>query len=106
MNLASLLVVLAIADPSLGKLRIPIGQFAAEWRGTGITLRDVTPEATRDVLEKELPGLVELMRAEGLKKTRRAVLSRAAAGTRRRAAPARCGRRPTAAARSDGRRAA
>ncbi len=53
--------------------------------GTGITARDVTPEATRDVLEKELPGLGELMRAEGLKKTRRAVLSRAAAGTRGRA---------------------
>jgi molybdenum cofactor synthesis domain-containing protein len=50
--------------------------------GTGITPRDVTPEATRDVLHKELPGLVELMRAEGLKKTRRAVLSRASAGTR------------------------
>lgn len=50
--------------------------------GTGITERDVTPEATREVLEKELPGLGELMRVEGLKKTRRAVLSRAVAGTR------------------------
>ncbi len=50
--------------------------------GTGITARDSTPEATRAVLEKELPGLGELMRAEGLRHTRRAVLSRAAAGTR------------------------
>lgn len=50
--------------------------------GTGIAARDVTPEATRAVIEKELPGLGELMRAEGLKKTRRAVLSRAVAGTR------------------------
>lgn len=50
--------------------------------GTGITARDSTPEATRAVLEKELPGLSELMRAEGLRHTRRAALSRAAAGTR------------------------
>jgi len=50
--------------------------------GTGITPRDVTPEATRDVLEKELPGLGELMREQGLKFTPRAVLSRAIAGTR------------------------
>jgi molybdenum cofactor synthesis domain-containing protein len=50
--------------------------------GTGITARDVTPEATRDVLEKELSGLGDLMREQGLKFTRRAVLSRATAGTR------------------------
>jgi molybdenum cofactor synthesis domain-containing protein len=50
--------------------------------GTGVSARDVTPEATRAVIEKELPGLGELMRAEGLKFTRRAVLSRAVAGTR------------------------
>lgn len=49
--------------------------------GTGIAHRDVTPEATREVLEKELPGLGEIMRAEGLKHTRRAVLSRGTAGT-------------------------
>jgi molybdenum cofactor synthesis domain-containing protein len=50
--------------------------------GTGIASRDFTPEATRDVLERELPGLSELMRQQGLNFTRRAVLSRAAAGTR------------------------
>ena len=50
--------------------------------GTGIAPRDVTPEATRAVVERELPGLPELMRAEGLKSTRRAVLSRAVAGVR------------------------
>ncbi len=49
--------------------------------GTGIAHRDVTPEATRDVLEKELQGLGEIMRREGLKHTRRAVLSRGTAGT-------------------------
>ncbi len=50
--------------------------------GTGITPRDTTPEATRLVIQRELPGLAELMRAEGLKHTRRAVLSRSLAGTR------------------------
>lgn len=50
--------------------------------GTGVALRDVTPEATRDVLERELPGLPELMRSEGRKATAFSVLSRAAAGTR------------------------
>jgi len=50
--------------------------------GTGVALRDVTPEATRDVLEREVPGLSELMRAEGHKTTPFAVLSRAVAGTR------------------------
>src|SRR5579871_1759943 len=41
--------------------------------GTGIGPRDVTPEATRAVIEKDVPGVAELMRAEGIKKTRRAV---------------------------------
>jgi len=50
--------------------------------GTGIAPRDVTPEATRAVVEKEIPGLAELMRADGLKHTRRAVLSRGIAGSR------------------------
>lgn len=50
--------------------------------GTGVAARDVTPEATKLVLEKELPGLSELMRTEGLKVTRRAVLSRGVCGTR------------------------
>ena len=50
--------------------------------GTGITARDNTPEATRLILQKELPGLAELMRQEGLKYTRRAVLSRSLAGIR------------------------
>jgi molybdenum cofactor synthesis domain-containing protein len=50
--------------------------------GTGVAPRDVTPEATRAVIEREIPGLGELMRASGLEFTRRAVLSRATAGTR------------------------
>jgi molybdenum cofactor synthesis domain-containing protein len=50
--------------------------------GTGVALRDVTPEATRGVVEREIPGLGELMRSEGQKFTPKAVLSRALAGVR------------------------
>ena len=50
--------------------------------GTGISARDVTPEATRAVLEKELPGFGEIMRTQSFAKARTAVLSRAVAGTR------------------------
>lgn len=50
--------------------------------GTGLSPRDITPEATRDVIEREAPGLAELMRAESLKITPLAALSRAVCGTR------------------------
>ena len=50
--------------------------------GTGLGPRDVTPEATRSVCDRLVPGLGELMRAESLKKTRYAVLSRGTAGLR------------------------
>ena len=50
--------------------------------GTGLSPRDVTPEATRKVLEKEIPGIPEAMRAEEMKITPLAMLSRAAAGIR------------------------
>jgi len=50
--------------------------------GTGISPRDVTPEATRAVLEKELPGFGEAMRMASLAKVKTAILSRALAGTR------------------------
>lgn len=49
--------------------------------GTGFGPRDVTPEATRAVIDREAPGLAELMRAEGLTHTPMAALSRAVAGT-------------------------
>lgn len=49
--------------------------------GTGFGPRDVTPEATRAVIEREAPGLAELMRHAGLEKTPMAALSRAVAGT-------------------------
>ncbi len=50
--------------------------------GTGLGPRDVTPEATAEVCEKMVPGLAEIIRAEGIKKTRNAVLSRGVAGVR------------------------
>lgn len=50
--------------------------------GTGIAPRDVTPEATRTVLEKELPGFGEVMRAQSFAIVKTAILSRATAGTR------------------------
>ena len=53
--------------------------------GTGPALRDVTPEATLDVIEKELPGFGELMRAASLKFVPTAILSRQTAGIRGRA---------------------
>jgi len=60
------------------------GQLAAIFTtgGTGVALRDVTPEATRSVIDREIPGLPELMRAKGRQSTPLAVLSRAVAGTR------------------------
>src|SRR5208283_1373649 len=51
--------------------------------GTGVTPRDVTPEATREVIDRELPGMAEAMRAESLKKTPNAMISRAVAGIRK-----------------------
>ena len=51
--------------------------------GTGLGPRDVTPEATRAVVEKQIPGLAELMRVEGVKKTRMAALSRGIVGARK-----------------------
>lgn len=50
--------------------------------GTGLSPRDVTPEATLDVLERELRAIPVAMWVEGLKHTPRAMLSRAVAGTR------------------------
>ena len=50
--------------------------------GTGISVRDVTPDATRTVLERELPGFGEAMRMQSLARVPTAILSRATAGTR------------------------
>jgi len=50
--------------------------------GTGVSPRDVTPEATRDVVDRELPGFGERMRAASLEKSPHAIVSRAIAGIR------------------------
>ena len=49
--------------------------------GTGIAARDVTPEATKEVIDRELPGFGEIMRVKGYESTPRSILSRATAGT-------------------------
>jgi molybdenum cofactor synthesis domain-containing protein len=64
------------ADADLADLIVTTG-------GTGLAPRDVTPEATREVIEREAPGLAELMRAESLKITPLAALSRAVCGARK-----------------------
>ncbi|MGD2081232.1 MAG: MogA/MoaB family molybdenum cofactor biosynthesis protein [Nitrospirota bacterium] len=50
--------------------------------GTGLSPRDVTPDATLEVVDREVPGIAEAMRAASLVKTPRAMLSRAAAGVK------------------------
>jgi len=50
--------------------------------GTGLSPRDVTPDATLEVIQKEVPGFSEAMRAESLKKTPHAMISRAIVGVR------------------------
>lgn len=63
------------ADAGLANLIVTTG-------GTGLAPRDITPEATKDVIEREAPGLAELMRQESLKITPLAALSRAVCGVR------------------------
>jgi len=67
--------LLALADEEKLDLILTTG-------GTGLAPRDHTPEATKAVIEKEVPGIAEAMRAESMKKTPRAMLSRAVAGVR------------------------
>jgi molybdenum cofactor synthesis domain-containing protein len=50
--------------------------------GTGLAPRDVTPEATRDVLEREAPGIAEALRADSIAKTPHGLLGRGVAGVR------------------------
>jgi len=51
--------------------------------GTGLAKRDVTPDATLEVIEKEVPGISEIIRSESFKKTNRAILSRGVSGVRK-----------------------
>ncbi len=68
-------VLIALADEAQVDLVVTTG-------GTGPAPRDVTPEATRAVIEREVPGLAEVLRFEGYRKTPLAVISRGAAGIR------------------------
>ncbi|MBL7081884.1 MAG: MogA/MoaB family molybdenum cofactor biosynthesis protein [Candidatus Omnitrophica bacterium] len=52
--------------------------------GTGFAARDFTPEATKEIIEREVPGIPEAMRTECLRLTKRAMLSRGVAGIRAR----------------------
>ena len=80
----------AIVPDETGLISAALKKFADELRcdlvvttgGTGVSPRDVTPEATKAVLEKELPGFGEIMRVQSFAKMRTAVLSRATAGVR------------------------
>jgi molybdenum cofactor synthesis domain-containing protein len=93
-KVASLLVSAGLASPTTQTLPDEIDRIAAALRhhsatcqlvvttgGTGLAPRDVTPEATRQVCERLVEGLAELMRAEGLRHTPLAPLSRAVCGT-------------------------
>ena len=65
-----------IADEGIAELIVTTG-------GTGFSPRDCMPEATKDIIEREVPGIPEAMRAASMKYTKRAMLSRAAAGIRK-----------------------
>ena len=65
-----------IAEQGLAELILTTG-------GTGFSKRDVTPEATEDVIERRVPGIPEAMRAFSLTITKRAMLSRGTAGIRK-----------------------
>jgi molybdopterin adenylyltransferase len=81
---------LAIVSDDMNLISAALNRFADDLKcdlvvttgGTGISARDVTPEATRAVLERELPGFGEIMRMQSFDTVPTAILSRALAGTR------------------------
>lgn len=68
--------LIRICDNNIADLVLTTG-------GTGLSVRDVTPEATEEIIEKRVPGIPEAMRAYSLTITKRAMLSRATAGVRK-----------------------
>ena len=79
-------VVRRVVPDEAAAISEAISDLAAEHRvvlttgGTGLAPRDVTPEATRAVLDREAPGLAEAIRADSIAKTPHALLSRGVAG--------------------------
>ena len=86
MNLISYQVIAdereAIRDQLTNLCNTGTPQVVLTVGGTGVRPTDWAPEATRDVIDKEIPGIGEAMRAESLKKVRTAMLSRGIAGIR------------------------
>jgi len=78
-----------LADTAGARLIVTTG-------GTGLAPRDVTPEATRDVVDREVPGMAEAIRAAGLAHTPRAMLSRGVCGVRGRTLIINCSGSPKA----------
>ncbi len=78
---------LVVADDA-GEIARAIVELAESARvvlttgGTGVAPRDVTPEATRSVIDREAPGIAEAIRADALARTPHALLSRGVAGLR------------------------
>ena len=98
--------VVAVIPDELERISATLREFADQrgchmivtTGGTGIGPRDVTPEATGAVLEKELPGFGEIMRMQSFARVRTAILSRAIAGTRGRTLIVNLPGKPTAVA--------
>jgi molybdopterin adenylyltransferase len=80
-------VVRRVVPDERAQIAAALRELAAQARlvvstgGTGLAPRDVTPEATRDVLEREAPGIAQALRADALHHTPYAQLSRGTAGT-------------------------
>ena len=72
----------AIADEIVHASDVLNADIILTCGGSGLSLRDVTPEATRSVCDREVPGIAEAMRAYSMTKTHRAMLSRAIAAQR------------------------
>ena len=75
-----------VVPDEVGEIAVAIEELAGEAAlvlttgGTGIAPRDVTPEATRSVLEREAPGIAQALRADSIAKTPHGLLSRGTAG--------------------------
>jgi len=90
LDIQSEVVEYVIIPDEFGTIRDTLRLFADELQldlvvttgGTGLAKRDVTPEATLAVIDREVPGMAEAMRAASLSKTPFAMLSRAVVGTR------------------------